>query len=53
MPHSVAHTCENAYQKKLAKLLNIQSVPAVFFEGKQIKAPQSVAGWETKLNLNK
>lgn len=39
--------------KKLAKLLNIQSVPAVFFEGKQIKVPQSVAGWETKLNLNK
>jgi len=38
--------------KKLAKLLNIQSVPAVFLNGEQIKAPETLIQWETKLNLN-
>lgn len=38
--------------KKLAKLLNIQSVPAVFLNGKEIKPSQTVSGWENKLKLN-
>ena len=35
----------------LAKLLNIQSVPTFFINNIQIKAPQTVEGWEALLQL--
>ncbi len=35
----------------LAESLNIQSVPAIFIENKQITAPQTIEGWKTLLSL--
>ncbi|MFB6182083.1 MAG: DsbA family protein [Candidatus Magasanikbacteria bacterium] len=38
--------------KRMAKILKIQSVPAVFINGNEIKPPQTLSGWESKLNLH-
>lgn len=38
--------------KQVAKFLNIQSVPTVFVDGKQIDAPHVLEGWERFLGLN-
>lgn len=38
--------------KQIAKFLNIQSVPTVFVNGKQIEPPFNVEGWENLLTLN-
>ncbi len=37
--------------EQLATLLNIQSVPTVFLNNKQIEPPQILEGWKTLLNL--
>lgn len=37
--------------KIIARALNVQSVPSVFIDNKQIQPPQRVAGWETLLGL--
>lgn len=37
--------------KQLARVLNVQAVPAFFIENKQIAAPQSVTEWELLLSL--
>ncbi|KKQ27870.1 MAG: DSBA oxidoreductase [Candidatus Magasanikbacteria bacterium GW2011_GWC2_37_14] len=44
---------KNYLQKneQLAMLLNIQALPTIFFNNKQIQAPQLLEGWETLLKL--
>lgn len=37
--------------EQVAKLLDIQAVPTIFFENKQLVPPNSVAGWESLLQL--
>jgi protein-disulfide isomerase len=37
--------------ESLARVLNIQSVPTIFLNNTQIKAPQHIEGWETLLGL--
>ncbi len=38
--------------KQIARILNIQAVPAIFVNGKQIDPPKSLEGWETLLGLS-
>lgn len=38
--------------KQLAKLMNVQSVPSVFINGKEKQEPKTLSGWESLLNLN-
>jgi len=38
--------------ERLGRALNIQEVPAVFLDNRQIKAPQILEGWESLLGLN-
>ena len=35
----------------LARTLNIQSLPAIFLDNKQITPPNDIAGWEAFLSL--
>ena len=37
--------------EQLGMLLNIQSVPTIFFNNKQIETPTTLEGWETLLKL--
>jgi protein-disulfide isomerase len=37
--------------KQLAKLMNVQSVPAIFINGKEEQEPKTLNGWESLLNL--
>jgi len=38
--------------KQVARFLNIQSVPTIFIDGKQIEPPATVDAWERLLELN-
>jgi len=38
--------------ERLGRALNIQEVPTVFLDNRQIEAPQILEGWETLLELN-
>lgn len=38
--------------KQLALILNVQAVPAIFIDNKQIQPPQLIEEWETILRLN-
>lgn len=41
-----------AQTKQIARILNIQAVPAIFVDGKQIDPPKNLEGWETLLGLS-
>jgi len=37
--------------KQIARLLNIQAIPAIFLDNKQVNPPTTVEGWEAMLGL--
>jgi len=54
LTNCLASTNPTNYLQKnenLATLLNIQALPTIFFNNKQVQAPQLLEGWETLLKL--
>ncbi len=41
-----------AQNEMIARSVNIQAVPAVFIDERQIRPPSTLSGWEQLLDLN-